>query len=264
MRSERLVRVLRMVQDSGQVTVEQITERLHVSPATARRDLNTLAEGRLVLRTHGGAAAARSGYEVPLGAGADGRARAESAMAQAAVRQVSPGDVVGLNGGPTTAEVARRLACAEHLEPPGGGVGLTVVTNALDIAYALSARPRVRLLVTGGTVLAGSYELAGPAARSAIDRLVLDVAVLGVDGVSVRFGVTAAGADEADVARALAAAAKRVVVVAGAATLAVDGPARLLGLSGVDVLVTDDAPGEPLREVLRGAGVTVVVTGRGE
>lgn len=259
MRSERLVRVLGMVEESGQVTVEQVTDRLHVSAATARRDLNALAERHLVLRTHGGAAAAGRGYEVPLGPGAGARARSERAMAGAVVEQVRAGDVVGVNGGPTTAEVARRLATADHLVPPGGGVGLTVVTNALDIAYALCARPHVRLVVTGGTVRPRTYELAGGAAHDAVERLVLDVAVLGVHGVSDRFGVTAAGSDEAEVARALAGAARRVVVVAGADALQVDAPARLLGLAGVDVLVTDRPPGPALRDGLDRAGVTVVV-----
>ncbi|MGJ7441154.1 DeoR/GlpR family DNA-binding transcription regulator [Aquipuribacter sp. MA13-6] len=260
MRSERLVRVLGMVEEAGQVTVEQVTDRLQVSAATARRDLNALAERRLVLRTHGGAAAARRGYEVPLGAGSGVRARAERAMARAAVAQVGVGDVVGVNGGPATAEVARQLASTDRLAPPGGP-GLTVVTNAVDIAYALCARPHVRLVLTGGTVLPRSYELAGGAARRGIEPLVLDVAVLGAHGVSDRFGVTASGTDEADVARALAAAARRVVVVAGAATLQVDAPARLLGLAGVDVLVTDTTPDARLRDGLDRAGVRVVVAG---
>ena len=43
-RAERLSAVLDLLAESGQVEVDQIVDRLDVSPATARRDLDALAE----------------------------------------------------------------------------------------------------------------------------------------------------------------------------------------------------------------------------
>ena len=53
MRQARLSRVLDLITSSGHVTVADVVESLQVSSATVRRDLNTLAEQKLVLRTHG-------------------------------------------------------------------------------------------------------------------------------------------------------------------------------------------------------------------
>ena len=52
-RAERLSAVLDLLAESGQVEVDQIVERLDVSPATARRDLDALAEQQLLTRTRG-------------------------------------------------------------------------------------------------------------------------------------------------------------------------------------------------------------------
>ncbi len=259
MRQHRLTQILQMVSESGHVSVAEVSSRLQASPATVRRDLNALAEQKLVLRTHGGASVFSSGYELPLQARTTIHAEAKSAIARATSALIGVGDVVGLNGGTTTTEVAWQLARTDHLTPSDGSRGFTLVTNALNIAYELTVRPHVRIVLAGGTVRPRSYELVGPTARSSIGELVLDVAVLGVDGVSPRFGVTTADADEAEVGRALAGAAKRVVVVADASKFSVTGPSRLLELSRVDVLVTDRAPAGELAAALGAAEVRLVV-----
>lgn len=261
MRQARLTAILDMVSGSGHVTVAEICSRLHASPATVRRDLTALAQQKLVVRTHGGASAFSSGYELPLQARTTIHADAKAAIARRAVHLISPGDVIGMNGGTTTTAVAWQLARADHLTPSDGSGGFTLVTNALNIAYELTVRPHVRIVLAGGTVRPRSYELIGPTAWRTISEVVLDVAVLGVDGVSPRFGLTTADPDEAEVGRALADSAKRVVVVADGSKLDAAGPSRLLPLDRCDVLVTDVAPGGRLAEALEGAGVRVVVAG---
>ena len=261
MRQHRLTKILDLVTESGHVTVAEVSSRLQASPATVRRDLNALAEQRLVLRTHGGASALTSGYELPLQAKTTIHAEAKAAIARATSALVGVGDVVGLNGGTTTTEVAWQLARSDHLTPTDGSRGFTLVTSALNIAYELTVRPHVRIVLAGGTVRPRSYELVGPAARRSIGELVLDVAVLGVDGVSARFGATTAEPEEAEVGRALAGAAKTVVVVADASKLDATGASRLLALERLDVLVTDRSPGGELADALAAAGVRVVVAG---
>ncbi|MBK0297036.1 DeoR/GlpR transcriptional regulator, partial [Bacillus sp. S34] len=54
---QRLNALLELVSERGNVSIAEIGEMLGISPATARRDLTTLADQRLVTRTHGGAAA---------------------------------------------------------------------------------------------------------------------------------------------------------------------------------------------------------------
>lgn len=248
-----------MVTESGHVSVAEVRDELSVSSATARRDLDALARQRLVIRTHGGASALRNGYELPLQAKTNINAAAKAAIARAATALVPVGAVVGMNGGTTTTQVAREMARADELAPADGRRGFTMVTNALNIAWDLIVRPQAHIVMVGGTVRANSYELVGPMARSIIGEVVLDLALLGVDGVDARFGVTTADAGEAEVGRAFAAAARQVALVADSSKFGATGPARLLDLDRVDVLVTDLAPTGVLASRLAAAGVRVVV-----
>ena len=65
-RAERLSAVLDLLAENGQVEVDQIVDRLDVSPATARRDLDALASQQLLTRTRGGAVAHSVAYDLPI------------------------------------------------------------------------------------------------------------------------------------------------------------------------------------------------------
>ena len=93
---QRLNLVLELVSERGSVSITEISEALEVSSATVRRDLNTLAEQRLVTRTHGGATALGSGYELPLQYKIARQAEAKKAIARAVAELIGPGESVGL------------------------------------------------------------------------------------------------------------------------------------------------------------------------
>jgi DeoR family transcriptional regulator, aga operon transcriptional repressor len=256
---QRLNDLLELVSDRGNVTIAEISEVLSISAATARRDLTTLAEQRLVTRTHGGASALGTGYELPLQYKIARQADAKMAIARAAVELVSPGDIVGFNGGTTTSEVARTLGKGDRLIRSDGEFGVTIVTNALNIAYELSVRPHVKIVVTGGIARRQSYELIGPLVSNILGEVVLDVAILGVDGLSAQFGATTLHEGEAEVSREFVKVAKQVVVVADSTKLTRATFARICDLSEIDTLITDAQPDDHFLEQLTIADVRLIV-----
>ncbi|GAA0291697.1 DeoR/GlpR family DNA-binding transcription regulator [Kineococcus aurantiacus] len=251
---QRLNRVLELVTERGNVSIAEVSGALGVSTATVRRDLNLLAEQRLVTRTHGGAAVLGSGYELPLQYKIPRQAEAKLAIARAVTELVEPGASVGLNGGTTTTEVARALGSSERF----GSLGVTIVTNALNIAYELSVREHVKIVVTGGVPRAKSYELVGPLVGSSLQDFSLDLVVLGVDGLTSRFGATTIHEGEAEASRQLAAVAGRVVIAADSTKLGRTTFARICPLDRVDVLVTDGPVAPEQAADLAAAGVRVV------
>lgn len=259
---QRLTAVLELVGRRGSVTIAEVGDALGVSSATVRRDLGVLADQRLVTRTHGGASALGSGYELPLQYRSARQAEGKAAIARTVATMVSAGDCVGLNGGTTTTEVARALGRDERLRTSAGSPGVTIVTNALNIAYELSVREHVKIVVTGGVPRRQSYELVGPLVGCALRDLSLDLAVLGVDGLTAA-GATTVDEGEAEVSRRLAAAARRVVVVADSTKLGRATFARIVPLDHADALVTDAAVPDDLAADLDAAGVEVVVADAG-
>ncbi len=256
---QRLNVVLELVSERGSVSISEVSDALGVSTATVRRDLNTLAEQRLVTRTHGGAAALGSGYELPLQYKIARQAEAKVAIARAVADLVRPGESVGLNGGTTTSEVARMLGRSERLRPQGDAPGVTIVTNALNIAYELSVREHVKIVVTGGVPRRQSYELVGPLVGASLRDFSLDTAVLGVDGISGTFGATTVHEGEADASREIARVARRVVVAADATKIGRSTFARICPLSRIDLLVTDQDVSAEFAAELATAGVDLLV-----
>lgn len=235
---------------SGRVVeVAALARTLGVSGATIRRDLQTLDRDQLLVRIHGGAVANLVGDEVPVQLKAGRRQPHKRSIGVAAAGMVHEGSVVGLTGGSTAVELARALARRR---------GITVVTNALNVAVELVSNPGLRLVVIGG-IARPSCELVGPATETMLAKYHLDVTFIGVDGLTVEQGCTTFDEMEAQTDRAFLERAGRRVVIADSTKLGRITFAAVTPLSGVTDLVTDaEADADQVRRI-REAGVQVVV-----
>ena len=257
-RYERLTAILELLSRDSKVDVDEAAARLGVSDATIRRDLDHLAQQQLLTRTHGGAVPNSTSYDLPLRFKTGRQAAAKQRIGEAAAALVPAGSVVGMNGGTTNTEVARALAARGDLAEHTDGVPLTIVTNALNIAYELTVRPQVKIVVTGGVARSRSYELTGPLATGIFDRLALDVAVIGVDAIDPEAGATAHHEGEAMINQLMAGRAGRVVVVADSTKLGRRAFARIWPAAKLDVLVTDDGADPAVTARFESMGVKVV------
>ena len=255
-RYERLSTLLDLLGQRGKVDVDDLAGELDVSAATIRRDLDHLADQQLLNRTRGGAVANNVAYDLPLRYKTARHASEKERIGRGAAALVARGGVVGLNGGTTTTEIARALAVRPDLngsdEP-----GLTVVTNALNIASELAVRPQVKLVVTGGVARPQSFELSGPLASRILDEITMDVVFLGVDAVDPTHGAYAHHEGEASINRLMAQRARRVVVAADSSKLGKHAFAMICPAAGIDTLITDDAAPAEMVAAFEAEGVTV-------
>jgi DeoR family transcriptional regulator, aga operon transcriptional repressor len=250
-RADRVSAILDRVAGHGSVDAGQLAREFRVSPATIRRDLQTLEDQRLLSRTHGGAVAVDVAYELPVRY-RTGQHRDEKALVARKVSELLPKGplTLGLTGGTTTLLLARMLASR---------VDLTVVTNALNIAAELAVRPQIRLVVTGGVSRTQSYELVGPIADGALAGLNMAVAVVGVDGISARGGLTTHDEIEAHTNATMIRRADRVIVVADGSKIGKVCLARICPVTDVALLVTDPTADPAALEAIRRAGTEVVL-----
>ena len=149
-REDRLSKILDIIAKEGAADVESVASNLKVSSATIRRDFDILAERSLVSRTHGGAIASSSSINLPLKYKAAKNDQIKQLIAIEAAKFVERYQVIGLNGGTTTTEVARALAIDPKFAPRNEQQpALTVVTNAVNIAAELTVRHQIKIMVTG-------------------------------------------------------------------------------------------------------------------
>jgi DeoR family transcriptional regulator of aga operon len=126
-------------------------------------------------------------------------------------------------------EVARALAERR---------GITVVTNAINVAAELAEHSGLRLIVIGG-IIRHSLELVGPAAEAMLSNYHLDMAFIGVDGLTPEEGCTTYDEMEAQTDLAFLRRAQRRIVAADSSKIGKVTFARITHLSGISDIVTD-------------------------
>lgn len=245
--AERDLELLSLLRLDSHLAVDGVARSLGVSAATVRRDLRRMAAEGRVVRTYGGAALAASMQPSPAEVESLTEKRAIASVAATLVRD---GQTIVISSGTTTLEFARRL---------DGRQGLTVITNALDVAEALLDRDGVELIVLGGTVRPRMHSLLGHLTDLAAEALRADVLFMGISAVSVEHGLLNDYMPEILTDRALARMAARVIVLADATKFDRLAQAFVFGLTSVDTIVTDWRVRPETVDALEHAGVKVVV-----
>lgn len=248
LRVSRLTQIQQMLEADDAVTVGQLTDRLGVSEATVRRDLDALQRSGYVQRTHGGAVATQV-HELPYPTRGSRRVSEKRAIARAAAVLVQPEATLFLGGGSTTLHLAEQLV----------DVDVTVVTNSLPVATELSRGRRGQVIVIGGTLRSPEQSMVGPRAVEAIASYRAAIAFLGVPALDSEHGFTADGDVEAATDLAFIENAQRAVVLADHTKLGRVSTTHVVPLSAIDTVVTDTGAAPQVIADLQTAGTNVIV-----
>jgi len=248
----RRERILALLRQNGQVRVAELAKALGVSQVTVRADLEALERQGLLKRLRGGAVPweARR-FELPLEVTKAVHAREKEAIGKRAAALVKDGDVVILDVGSTTTEMAKALSPTLK--------DVVVITSALNIALLLEGHPGITVIVTGGRLRPLQHSLVNPFGTLLLEELNADKAFLGCNGVHPERGFTNTNLEEAEVKKAMVRAAREAYFLADHSKLLQVATAKIAPLSVARALITDrKAPKEAL-EALEKAGLTVEV-----
>ena len=248
---ERQGAIAEQARVAGRVDVAELAVTFSVSLETVRRDLTALERSGILRRVHGGAIPAeRLRHEPALAVRAAAQQSQKRRIAQAALSELAGATSILIDAGSTTAEFAELLPT---------GRDLTVVTNGVPIAMALAHRTDLTVHLLGGRVRPRTLATVDHVALNNLAMLCVDVAFLGTNGVSLERGFTTADPAEAEVKRAMIAAARRAVVLADASKIGDDQFARFATLADVETLIMDSAVDARLAAELETAGPRVVL-----
>ena len=248
--AERQQRIMAEARRAGRVEVASLADSLGVAAETVRRDLTALEQRGSVRRVHGGAIPVeRLELEPTLAARSSRLTDVKRRIAARVLDELPTGGTVLLDSGSTTLAVV-------HLLPPD--LDLTVVTNSVAAASALSTHPGISLYLLGGRVRGITGAAVGEWATAALDGLVVDLAVLGTNGFSAARGLTTPDQTEAFVKAAMVRSARRVLLATDSSKVGDDHLHRFATLADVDLIVTDTDLADDVAAELRAAGPQVV------
>jgi DeoR family transcriptional regulator of aga operon len=250
---ERRRRILALVEKEERATVAQLVARFGLSAVTIRLDLDALSRAGALVRSHGGAVRRADGLtDLPIGVKQVLHHAEKVKIGERAADMVRPGEIVILDSGTTTVEVARRIRVL-GIKP------LTVITNALNVASELAALPQCRIIMLGGILRPTSLSLVGPHAEQTLKDLNADRVFMGVDGLDPAVGLTTPDVLEAQLNAMMIRVSREVIVVADSSKFARRSLSVIAKLDGVHKVLTDDRVAPEMVAALRARSIEVVV-----
>ncbi|GAA1135262.1 DeoR/GlpR family DNA-binding transcription regulator [Ornithinicoccus hortensis] len=247
---QRQHQILELLHHEPVLSYHQLAETLGVSHMTVRRDAAALAELGRVRLTQGGVAAAHSmGAEPPRRDKATVNTDAKEAISRAAAELVEDSMAIYLDAGTTISAMVPLL---------GSRRDLTVVTNDLSTATALLGHPGMDLIMVGGRVDQPNHSTVGRLAAQTLAELSLDVAFLSCSSWDAGHGVTTPVEAKIDPKRTAIASASRSVLMADSAKFGSFARHRVLRLTDVDRIITDDGLDPSDAERVAALGVDLV------
>ena len=255
--TERERLILEALAPTGFVSYRDLEGQLDASPATIRRDLSRMEAEGVIERVHGGAKLAEAAEaEAPrtglLGTPFDQsitqRLAAKQAIGRAAAALCDAGEGIMIDGGSTTLQMCPYL----------DGLELQVLTNSLHIVNALLPQAGTRILIPSGSVFREQNIILAPAGEDSMPRfhapkLFMGAAAVGPQGVMQQDVILVAAE------RRLVDRAEQVILLVDSSKFASSSGAIVCGLDEVDVLVTDSGITPAQAEMVRDAGVRLLV-----
>lgn len=229
--TNRRDKILELLQEDGSAKVLDLAKLFKVTEVTIRQDLEKLEKEDLIIREHGGAYLKNVKDQVQTFSLAhQENLDKKERIASKCMEFIESGDTIILDSGSTTTEVAKKLK---------GRKGLTVITNALNIALLLGAEPGIEVIVTGGEFKPPTLSLTGQKAADFFKGLHVQKLFLATAGISLKAGLTYPSISDLVVKKAMIDAAEKTYLVADSSKMGKSSFASLGALSLIDYIITD-------------------------
>jgi DeoR family transcriptional regulator, aga operon transcriptional repressor len=248
---ERRAKIIEILENRGQVRVDDLSEFFGVSEVTIRNDFDKLEEKGLLIRTRGGGIKnQRVRIDYQLNREATHRLKEKQLIGRKAATLVKERDTILFDSGTTTLEVAKNLTATRDL---------TVITNALNIASHFMNDTNVNVIMLGGRLRYSTISLIGPIAEDAMRNLYCDKVFLGVNGIDSKYGISTTHVEDSHLNKMMMNTSKEIIVVTDSSKFLRRSFSLIAPISAVDTVVTDSAIPETELHNLQKAGVQVII-----
>ncbi len=249
--TDRRAQIIALLEDNGQVDVQQLSDLFKVSCVTIRNDLSYLEDKNLLYRTRGGAIKqTKIAIDLALSEKARKNQDQKRKISLKAIELIHEGDTIILDSGTTTMEIARQLKNFQSL---------TVITNALPIATELAGHQGIKIIMPGGVLREKSFSLIGSQAERNLRDFYCDKLFLGVDGIDTTFGVYTPSVAEAQLNRIMVEIARETVVVADSSKFGKRSLAFIIPIDKIHRVITDEGIQEEDRQNLLAHHIDLIV-----
>jgi DeoR/GlpR family transcriptional regulator of sugar metabolism len=246
---DRQRRILGLLHEAGSLRTIETAAELGVTDETVRKDFEMLEKRGSLIRTHGGASRPeRIREELPFTERQAVRREEKLSIARLAASRIQANETIFLDASSTV------LTLIEFLPD----LPLTILTNALGVFNALSDRPNIDLICTGGLFDSKSRSFIGLTAEKSLQRYNIHRMFFSGNGIHLERGVSESNSRQAAFKERVVANAEDVVFLADHSKLGQKAAFFFAEVADLSCLITDKAADKEFVEQLQGRGVEVL------
>ena len=249
----RLQKILDYLETHNELSVEHACEMLSASPATVRRDFVELAQTNKAEKVWGGIARKDEENSIikPLFFRQTHHIKEKKAIARRAVELIKDDDVVLIDGGTTTLEMAALLI----------GKRVRIITNSLLIANKIHLQQRgwqaTELFMTGGLLYPDSGLLVGPEACKTISEYHADWAFISCGGI-LESGIYNTNQLVAETEKEMIQQSEKSVILADHSKFGTRSMTKICDFDEVDMIISGEESPPAIAKKMRSMGTELV------
>lgn len=239
MQNERHKQILEMLAARHFLTIDELCSALYISRATARRDLQYLADKGLIKRTHGGAAARgfSADTRIPIHVRENEQSLAKAEIGRQAASLVRDGQVILMDASTTSAGILPYLRARKEL---------IVVTSGAKTALYLAGMA-IKTYCTGGQMITESLSYIGADAERMVSGINADILFFSCRGLSLDGRLSDVSEEENNLRRVMLSRAKTKVLLCDSSKIGKLYFHNLCLIDDVDYIICERELPAPLR-----------------
>jgi DeoR/GlpR family transcriptional regulator of sugar metabolism len=249
-RDARWQEIKQQLESQPVIQISELASYFEVSVETVRKDIDEMAMRGMVVRTHGGAANAKTASEPTLLQRAEVLIEERKKISLAALPKVNNGDVLMIDASATCVHFGRLLAKERE--------SLTVITNSFSVAEAVACNQTFTTLILPGIYNAHENASYGGSVLEFIQRYQADHCFSSC-GALTSGGPTEVDTEVACLKRAMIQRSKLSTLLIDHSKLCSGKLETVCPLSQLDEVICDITPTEEIQSALEKASVKLYV-----
>ena len=247
MLNERQKRILEILGNDNQMSVNSLSEVLGVSSVTIRQDLNYLEAEGLLKRIHGGAVL-KDGDDLDnrLGKNYEKKLR----IAKKVASLVNEGETLLIESGSVNVLLARELVKIKRV---------TIMTTNLYIARQFRKNEQANIVILGGIYQHDSETMVGKITKACIDQVNIDKAFIGIDGYTEENGFMLRDLFRAEISSYIIQKSKDVYIMSDSSKFGRTELTNICYPSDIQHIATDDDLNVEFKEEFEKAGIDLIL-----
>ncbi len=240
-----------MLNNAGEVRVNELSRLFEVSEVCIRNDLSELEGKGLLSRVHGGAISAYEPYyNMSLAQRSATNKEEKDKIAAKIAEMIHDNQSVMMNAGTTTLAVMRKLVNKKNI---------TIITNSIVLALEGAKYKNFRILLLGGEVDCEYQFVYGALTLRQLDDYYAEKFIMSADGIDTLGGISTYYDQEAEICRKMIEHSKSTIAALDHTKIGRVALKKFADIKDVDCLVTNGEAVKNSIKELQDAGINVVL-----